>query len=81
MSYIEDYNMLVQSLSSEYAKRYSMVERDDIAQELWVWFAGHIDKYNEWLELEQKDRDKMIAKSLRNASIKFCEREKAKHSG
>jgi len=81
MSYIEDYNMLVQSLSSEYARRYSMVERDDIAQELWVWFAGHIDKYNEWLELEQKDRDKMIAKSLRNASIKFCEREKAKHSG
>jgi hypothetical protein len=81
MSYIEDYNMLVQSLSSEYAKRYSMVERDDIAQELWVWFAGHIDKYNEWIDLEQKDRDKMIAKSLRNASIKFCEREKAKHSG
>jgi hypothetical protein len=58
-----------------------MVERDDIAQEMWVWFVGHPNKYNEWSALEQKDCDKVIAKSLRNASLKFCEREKAKHSG
>ena len=81
MSYIENYNYLVQQLASEYAKRYTMVERDDIAQEMWVWFVGHPHKYNEWSALEQKDCDKVIAKSLRNASLKFCEREKAKHSG
>ena len=81
MSYIENYNYLVQQLASEYAKRYTMVERDDIAQEMWVWFVGHPNKYNEWSALEQKDCDKVIAKSLRNASLKFCEREKAKHSG
>jgi len=81
MSYIEEYNMLVQQLASEYAKRYTIVERNDIAQELWVWFVAHPRKYKEWLELEQKDRDKIIAKSLRNAALKFCEREKAKHSG
>lgn len=81
MNYIEDYNDLVQTLAAEYARRYTMIERDDIGQELWVWFAGHPRKYKEWSELEQKDRDKLIAKSLRNAALKFCEREKAKKIG
>lgn len=81
MNYIDDYNDLVQTLASEYAKRYTMVERDDIGQELWVWFVGHPRKYKEWSELEQKDRDKLIAKSLRNAALKFCEREKARKIG
>ena len=73
--------MLVQQLAIEYAKRYTMLERDDIAQELWVWFVGHPRKYKEWSALEQKDRDKLIAKSLRNAALKFCEREKARKVG
>ena len=81
MNYIEEYNELVQQLSSEYAKRYGMLERDDISQELWVWFVGHPRKYKEWTTLEQKDRDKLIAKSLRNAALKFCEREKARKIG
>ena len=81
MSYIENYNYLVQQIASDYAKRYAMIERDDIAQEMWVWFVSHPNKYNEWSALEQKDCDRVIAKSLRNASLKFCEREKAKHSG
>lgn len=81
MNYIEEYNDLVQQLSTEYARRYNMLERDDIGQELWVWFVTHVRKYKEWQELEQKDRDKLIAKSLRNAALKFCEREKAKKIG
>jgi hypothetical protein len=81
MNYIAEYNELVQQLSSEYAKRYGMLERDDIGQELWVWFVAHPRKYKEWSALEQKDRDKLIAKSLRNAALKFCEREKARKIG
>jgi hypothetical protein len=81
MNYIDEYNELVQTLAAEYARRYTMVERDDIGQELWVWFVGHPRKYKEWSALEQKDRDKLIAKSLRNAALKFCEREKAKKVG
>ena len=81
MTYIEEYNQLVQQLAAEYAKRYTMLERDDIGQELWVWFVGHPRKYKEWSNLEQKDRDKLIAKSLRNAALKFCEREKARKVG
>jgi hypothetical protein len=81
MNYISEYSSVVQQLSSEYARRYSMLERDDIAQELWVWFVGHPRKYKEWLELQQKDRDKLIAKSLRNAALKYCEKEKARKVG
>lgn len=81
MNYIEDYNDLVQTLAAEYTRKYSMVERDDIAQELWVWFVAHPRKYKEWSELKQKDQDKLIAKSLRNAALKFCEKEKAKKIG
>ena len=81
MNYIKDYNDLVQTLAAEYTRKYSMVERDDIAQELWVWFVGHPRKYKEWSELKEKDRDKLIAKSLRNAALKFCEKEKAKKIG
>ena len=81
MNYIDEYNDLVQTLATEYAKRYTMVERNDIGQELWVWFVAHPRKYKEWSELEQKDRDKLIAKSLRNAALKFCEKEKARKIG
>ena len=81
MNYIEEYNDMVQTLATEYSRKYTMLDRDDIAQELWVWFVGHPRKYKEWSELEQKDRDKLIAKSLRNAALKFCEREKAKKIG
>ena len=81
MNYIDEYNDLVQTLASEYTRRYTMLERDDIAQELWVWFVGHPRKYKEWSALEQKDKDKLIAKSLRNAALKFCEREKSKKVG
>ena len=72
---------MVQTLSSEYYRKYSMLERDDIAQELWVWFVAHGRKYKEWSELETKDRDKLIAKSLRNAALKYCEKEKARKTG
>ncbi len=81
MNYIEEYNDMVQTLASEYYRKYSMLERDDIAQELWVWFVAHPRKYKEWSELEAKDRDKLIAKSLRNAALKYCEKEKARKSG
>jgi DNA-directed RNA polymerase specialized sigma24 family protein len=81
VNYIQDYNDMVQTLASEYHRKYSMLERDDIAQELWVWFVGHPRKYKEWSELETKDKDKLIAKSLRNAALKYCEKEKARKSG
>jgi hypothetical protein len=81
MNYIQEYNDMVQTLATDYSRKYTMLDRDDIAQELWVWFVAHPRKYKEWCDLEQKDRDKLIAKSLRNAAITYCEREKARKIG
>jgi hypothetical protein len=81
VNYIDDYTDMVQTLASEYYRKYSMLDREDITQELWLWFVSHPRKYKEWSELEQKDRDKLIAKSLRNAALKYCEKEKARKSG
>ena len=80
-AYISEYDALVASLATEYHRKYPMVEAQDIQQILWVWFVSHPTKYNEWSALDSKDRDKLIAKSLRNAAIKFCEKEKAKSVG
>lgn len=80
-NFYQEYITVVKSLASEYHRKYAMVEANDIAQTLWMWFVTHPNKYKEWSELEQKDRDKLIAKSLRNAAISFCEKEKARISG
>jgi hypothetical protein len=48
---------------------------------LWLWFVTHPVKYKEWSKLEPKDKEKLIAKSLRNAAIKYCEKEKSRVSG
>jgi hypothetical protein len=80
-NYLTEYDTLVASLAVEYHRKYPMVESLDIQQILWLWFITHPTKYAEWSALDQKDRDKLIAKSLRNAAIKFCEKEKAKTVG
>ena len=79
--YIDEYETLVATLAIEYHRKYPMVEALDIQQTLWLWFITHTAKYVEWSSLEQKDKDKLIAKSLRNAAITFCEKEKAKTAG
>jgi hypothetical protein len=81
MDYITEYESVVTNIASEYHKKYPMLETKDISQILWMWFVTHPSKYKEWSALEQKDRDKLIAKSLRNAAITFCEKEKAKVVG
>jgi len=79
--WIQDYDLLVSTLASEYAKRYPMIEPEDIRQTLWLWFVTHPVKYKEWSKLPTKDKEKLIAKSLRNAALKHCEKEKSQKSG
>jgi DNA-directed RNA polymerase specialized sigma24 family protein len=79
--WVQEYSLLVSSLASEYHKRYSMLDPDDIRQTLWMWFVTHPVKYKEWSKLPAKDREKLIAKSLRNAAITYCEKEKSQKSG
>lgn len=79
--YVDEYKSMVVALAAEYQRKYNMTEQADIQQVLWLWFVSHPQKYKEWSALEQKDRDKLIAKSLRNAAIKYCEREKSRKVG
>lgn len=80
--YLNDYKVLVSIISYEFAKRYRMVDREDISQELWLWFVQRPNKVRDWYsQHEVKDRDKLIARSLRNAALKYCTREKARNLG
>ena len=80
-SFAKAYESLVHALAYEYARRYPMVETQDIAQTLWLWFVSHPNKLEEWQEHDKKSQEKLIAKSLRNAALKYCEKEKARVTG
>ena len=60
-----------------------MVEREDIVQELWMWFATHTRKLAQWIKEfpDLKERDRLVAKSLRNAAYDYCFKEKARIEG
>jgi hypothetical protein len=78
----EDYLSMVQRISSEFGNKFKMVDKQDIEQELWVWFLKHPKKTEEWLALPSlKDADKLFAKSLRNAALDFCLKEKSVAEG
>jgi len=79
--WVQEYDLLVSSLAQEYSRKYSIVETADIKQILWMWFVTHPNKYTEWSKLPPKDKEKLIAKSLRNAALKYCEQEKARKFG
>lgn len=80
---VQQYGAMVSQVSNEYHRKYRMVEKDDIAQELWMWFASHTRKITEWtIEVETtKDLDNLIAKSIRNAAYDYCFKEKARVEG
>ena len=80
-AWIDEYNLLVSTLAMEYARKYSIIEPADIRQTLWMWFVTHPNKYTEWSKLPPKDKEKLIAKSLRNAALKYCEQEKSRKFG
>ena len=80
-AWVDEYNLLVSTLAMEYSRKYSIIETADIRQILWMWFVTHPNKYIEWSKLPPKDKEKLIAKSLRNAALKYCEQEKARKFG
>ena len=80
-AWIREYDLLVSTLAMEYSRKYSIVETADVKQILWMWFITHPNKYTEWSKLPPKDKEKLIAKSLRNAALKYCEQEKARKFG
>ena len=80
-AWVDEYGLLVSTLASEYYRKYPVTEAEDIRQVLWVWFLTHPVKYTEWSKLPPKDKERLIARSLRNAALKYCEQEKARKIG
>jgi hypothetical protein len=75
------YKDMMLRIASDYHKKYPMVGRDDLQQEMYLWFVSHPRKFREWTHMDPKESDKLIAKSLRNACLKYCEKEKARSVG
>jgi hypothetical protein len=79
---VKDYVDMVRQIANEYRNRYKMVEREDIEQQLWLWFVEHPHNFKRYTtEYNQKDSDKLIAKSLRNQAHDYCIKEKATLEG
>lgn len=78
---ISEYSDLVRIIASTKHKEYPMVPRDDIEQELWIWFLKHPHKTSEWRALDIKESTKLFTRSLHNAASRFCQYEKARSVG
>jgi RNA polymerase sigma factor (sigma-70 family) len=78
---VSQWSSLVNHIAYEYSKRYRMVEKNDISQEIWLWFLTHQKKLDEWGTLDNKEQTKLVNRSIRNAALKFCEKEKARAVG
>jgi RNA polymerase sigma factor (sigma-70 family) len=72
---------MVGAIAYEYSRKFHMCDADDIRQELWIWFLTHPNKVQAWNSKDNKESDKLIARSLRNAAKDYCQREKARAVG
>lgn len=78
---IDKWNYIVVAVSSEYHRKFDMVELDDIKQSLYQWFVEHPNKLNEWEAIGEKDAKNLIYRSLRNQALDYCQHWKAKSVG
>jgi RNA polymerase sigma factor (sigma-70 family) len=77
-----EYQALVSLIAKQFHRKYGMIERDDIEQSLWLWFATHPNKIREWTKIDDKKQaEKLFARSLRNAASDYCQKEKAAQEG
>lgn len=78
---IEPWDYIVVSVSSEYHKKFQMVDLADIKQSLYQWFVEHPNKLTEWETLGARDAKNLIYRSLRNQALDYCQYWKAKSLG
>lgn len=82
VDYITEYNALVANVAYSKHKDYPMVPKEDITQELWLWFLEHPNKVEQWSSMDdQKVATKLINRSLHNKAHDYCQKEKAKTVG
>lgn len=78
---VRQYQPMVSRIANEFGRKFRTVDRDDIEQECWLWFVTHPGKTREWMNRPLDEGDRMFARSLRNAAMGYCVKEKARIEG
>lgn len=78
---IERWKFIVDSVTTEYNRKFPMVESPDLRQTLYQWFVEHPNKLREWEALGEKHAKNLIYRSLRNQALDYCQKWKAKSGG
>lgn len=76
--WVEHVNVIATSEANKLASRFSMLDRDEIHNELWLWIFHNQDKVNELVEADEMST---LAFYLRTEGRRFCLTEKARISG
>lgn len=61
---MEEFSGMVAQIATEMKRQFPVVDRDDVAQELWLWMYAHPDKVEEWAE-NGKRGERSLATALR----------------
>jgi DNA-directed RNA polymerase specialized sigma24 family protein len=80
-SRIERWDYVIDSVASEYKRKFDDIDYDDIKQSLYQWFVEHPNKLDTWEAIGDKDAKNLIYRSLRNQALDYCQRWKAKSGG
>jgi RNA polymerase sigma factor (sigma-70 family) len=78
---IEPWQYVVDSVASEYHRKFSDIDLEDIRQSLYQWFLEHPNKLDTWEAIGIKDAKNLIYRSLRNQALDYCQHWKAKSGG
>ncbi len=78
---IEPWQYVVDAVASEYHRKFSDIDLEDIRQSLYQWFLEHPNKLDTWEAIGAKDAKNLIYRSLRNQALDYCQHWKAKSGG
>lgn len=78
---IERWDYVVDSVSSEYKRKFYDIDIEDIKQSLYQWFIEHPNKLDTWEAISNKDAKNLIYRSLRNQALDYCQHWRAKSGG
>ena len=78
---IERWQYIVDAVASDYHRKFSPIEYDDIRQSLYQWFVEHPNKLDTWEAIGEKDAKNLLYRSLRNQALDYCQHWKAKSGG
>ena len=78
---VKEYESLVKTVAYNKHRDFPMVAKEDIEQELWMWFVTHPQKTKEWQEMDKKEGTRLFVRSLNNHASRYCQNEKARTVG